>query len=181
MANSLSTISVDIKGLKDVDARLASLGTVAGAKVMRSVLFASTKPILYQAKENARALVGSADPRRPSGSGALEKSIRRVYLRARGGAFGSGTRFTVAVAPKAKDAVAIALAGLVYRRKRPARGIYWGHLVEWGFTARNGKAVPGQGIFRKALQSAQFAAVSTFRLRIARAVERALRKQNAAE
>jgi len=189
-------VSVSVTGLRDVEERLQSLGQVAGTKVMRSVLFTASKPIEVHAKANARALIGSMDPRLPSGSGALEKAIRRVYLRHTGGSFGSGTRFTVSVAPKTKDATAVAIANLVYRRKRPIRGIYWGHLIEWGHRqmgwARRkserwfllgtiGKRVEGKGIFASALRSAGPEATRIFRDRIERAVMRALKKQNAAE
>jgi len=171
--------NVNLKGLRDVEDRLATLGSVGGEKVMRSVLYAATKPIAEAAKANAQALVGSADPRRPSGSGALAKSIRRVYLRPRGLATG-GQRFTVSVAPKAKDRVAVALANLVYKRKRPIKGIYWGHLVEWGHKSRGAGSVPGRNVFRRAIDTTRATAVSIFEREIARRVERAVRR-NAAE
>jgi len=171
--------NVKVSGLRDVDERLATLGAVAGEKVMRSTLYAATKPIMETAKSNAQALVGSNDPRRPSGSGALAKSIRRVYLQPRGLATG-GSKFTVAVAPKAKDRVAVTLANLVYKRKRPIKGVYWGHLVEWGHKTRGSGSVPGKGIFRRALDSTRGTAVAIFEREIARRVDRAVRR-NAAE
>lgn len=172
-------LSINLRGLRDVEDRLATLGSVGGEKVMRSVLYAATKPIAEAAKSNASALVGSTNPRRPSGSGALAKSIRRVYLRPRGLATG-GQRFTVSVAPKAKDRVAVALANLVYKRKRPIRGIYWGHLVEWGHKSRGGSAVPGKNVFRRAIDSTSAAAIGIFEREIARRVDRAVRR-NASE
>lgn len=185
MANTFASISIDVKGLRDVEERLQSLGGVAGTKVMRSVLFAASKPIMTAAKANAQALVGSSDPTRPSGSGALAQAIRRVYLKPRAGGLGAGSRFTVSVAPKTKDQTAIALARLVYQRPR-LKGVYWGHFVEWGTgtnqrKGRKPRKQAAQRIFLRALQSSQAEAVLLFRARIERAVTRALKKQNAAE
>lgn len=170
---------VKLKGLRDIEDRLATLGSVGGEKVMRSVLYAATKPIEAAAKSNAQALIGSSDPKRPSGSGALAKSIRRVYLRLRGLVSG-GQRFTVSVAPKAKDRVAVSLANLVYKRKRPIKGVFWGHLVEWGHKSRGTASVPGRNIFRRAIDSTRATAVGIFEREIARRVERAVRR-NVAE
>lgn len=173
------TIKVDLKGIAQVEERLATLGKVGGEKVMRSVIYAATKPIMEAAKANAQALAGSPDPRRPSGSGALAKAIRRVYLRPTSLARG-GSKFTVSVAPKSKDRVAVALANLVYKRKRPIRGVWWGHLVEWGHKTRGGGSVPGQNIFRRALDSTRSSAVSIFERELAKRVDRAV-KRNVAE
>lgn len=173
------SFGVNLKGLRNVEERLTTLGSVGGERVMRSVLYAATKPILAAAKANAQALVGSADPKRPSGSGALAKSIRRVYLRPRGLTTG-GQRFTVSVAPKAKDRVAVALANLVYKRRRPIKGIFWGHLVEWGHKSRGTAAVPGRNIFRRAIDTTRATAVDIFEREIARRVDRAVRR-NVAE
>lgn len=188
--------SVELKGLKEVDERLVLLGAVAGEKVMRSTLFVAVKPIMDQAIANAAAI--------PTGSGALAKSIRRVYLkptsRLTSLTGGSGSKFTVAVAPKTKDRTAVALANLYYGRKKPIRKIIWGHLVEWGHrignknTGRLTRAttakgllrtrlhgglgrVPGKLIFTRAAQSRAAEAIEIFRNRIGKAIDRALKRQ----
>lgn len=161
--------SVDLKGLQDVDERLVSLGSVAGEKVMRSTLFVAVKPILDQAVANIAAI--------PGGSGALAKATRRVYLKSsRVVGAASGSRFTVAVAPKSKDRVAIALANLFYKRKKPIRGVFWGHFTEWGFNHRGGGKVSGKLVYTRALQSRAAEAVELFRKKIGTAVDRALKK-----
>lgn len=170
---------VSLKGIADVESRLVTLGKVGGEKVMRSVLYAATKPILDTAKANAGALIGSPNPKKPSGSGALQKAIRRVYMRPTGLAAG-GSRFVVSVAPKSKDRVALALANLVYKRKRPIRGVFWGHLVEWGHKGRGGSDVAGKNIFRRAIDSTRSTAISIFERELAKRVDRAVRR-NVAE
>jgi hypothetical protein len=166
MADSFST---DLKGLKEVDENLTRLGAVAGEKVMRSVLFQSAKPILTQAVQNIAAIQG--------GSGALAKATRRVYMKSARSS-SSGSRFTVAVAPKVRDRTAIALANLHYKPRKPIRGIFWGHLVEWGFNHRGGRRVAGKLVFTRALQSSASQAIEAFRQKIFPAVERALKKLN---
>lgn len=168
-----ATTEVTLRGLKEVDDRLVLLGKVAGEKVMRRTLFAAAKPIMDQAKRNIAAI--------PGGSGALHKATRRVYLKARRSSEGSGTRFTVAVGPKATDATAVALANLHYKRGRrgkPIRRVFWGHFVEWGFTTRNGRKIPGRHVFLRALESgAGLRAMASFKSLIGKAVDRALKKQ----
>lgn len=183
--------SVEMKGLKEVDEKLALLGAVAGEKVMRSTIFAAVKPIQEAAQSNISAI--------PGGSGALSKATRRVYLKSGGGGisrlFSTGSRFVAAVAPKTKDRVAIALAGLHYKKK--IRGVFWGHLVEWGHRIGNrstgrltratsfrgssglGK-VQGRLVFTRALNSRSSESIELFRKLIFRAVDRALKRQKVA-
>lgn len=159
--------AIQIRGLKEVDERLVMLGQVAGERVMRSVLFAASKPIADQAVANLSVIRG--------GSGALAKATRRVYMRSRSQS-GRGTRFVVAIAPKVKDRVAIALANLRYKRRKPIRGVFWGHLVEWGFTHRDGR-VAGRMVFTRALNARADEAIETFRKLIGPRVDRALKRQ----
>lgn len=163
-------VSVKLNGLKDVDDRLVLLGAVAGEKVMRATLLAAAKPFEEQAEANISVI------RR--GSGALHKAVRRVYLRAGSSTISAtGSRFVVAVAPKVKDRVAIALANLFYKRKTPIRGIYWGHLVEWGAAHRGGGRISGHLVFTRAARSGAQQAVDLFTKLIGPRVERALKKQ----
>lgn len=172
MADGFST---SIKGLKEVDEALVKLGAVAGEKVIRSTLFSAARPILDQAVSNISAI--------PTGSGALAKATRRVYLRAQSksaGLFGSsGSRFVVSIAPKAKDRVATALANLFYKRKRPIRGVFWGHLVEWGFNhARSGRHVRGRNVFGRAAESRASEAIELFRKLIGPRIARVAKRQD---
>jgi hypothetical protein len=180
MAES-GAFTVNMRGLREVDERLASVGQLAGERVMRAALRAASRPIIASAKDKAAALAGSQDigtrKPRPSGSGALSKAIRAVFLRptnlGSAGSFGGGSRFAVTIAPKVKDRAAIALANLTYKRKRPFRGIYWGHLVEWGHASRGRGSVPGRGIFRSALYGNASQAASIFQEEISKRLDKA--------
>jgi HK97 gp10 family phage protein len=130
---------VKLSGLREVEKELEKLGAREGTRVLRGALFRSAKPIEDEARRRAAAL--------PRGSGALEKSI--------GKRFHAGTKadrlggiFSVIIAPIRNSRVAIALYNLYYKRRRPARGIFHGHLVEFGT-----KYAKAQPIFRPALES----------------------------
>lgn len=184
--------NVSFSGFKEIDENLARLGEVAGEKVMRSSLFTAMKPIQDRAVAGLSAI--------PTGSGALAKATRRVYLRpgtrTPGQIVASKSRFVVAVAPKTKDRVAIALANLHYKRKRPIRGVFWGHLMEWGHRIANRTTgrltrssgarktslhsglgrVRGLRIFTKAYESGSLEAAAIFRRVIGQRVASAIRR-----
>lgn len=122
------TSVVQVKGLKELQKRMIEIGSVSGTKAMRSAMFVATKPLMEQAKSNTAAFTRS---------GALRESISRTFgvKVASGFIFGSdqaGSRFSILVGPKLKHRTAIALYNLVYRKKRPLRGIFYGHLLEFG-------------------------------------------------
>jgi hypothetical protein len=185
------TDSVQLLGLANVEERLGLLDKVAGQKAMRGALFAATKPILEQARANVRAW--------PSGSGALYMAMGRTFrVSARGGGVvaqesGAGSRFAMSVGPRLKVPAAVALYNLAYKRKR--KGIFYGHLLEWGHrigTRRTGRLqrkpgakghvglgrVPSHPFLRRALDNAGLRAAFVFQKQIGLRVERALRKQS---
>lgn len=180
-------LSISFSGFKEIDENLVRLGQVAGEKVMRSSLFVAMKPIEERAKAGLSAI--------PNGSGALAKATRRVYLRPGtrlpDGSRSSSTRFVVAVAPKIKDSVAIALANLHYKRRKPIRGVIWGHLLEWGHRVAHrstgrlsrkagahvgGGRVRGLRIFTKAFEGGSLEAATIFRREIEKRVVAALKR-----
>lgn len=118
-------VTVEVKGLDELRKQLINLGSVAGTKAMRQSMFAATKPLLAQAKANES---------RSSRSGALRESLRRSFRigKSKGVFSEGGSTFTISVGPKTKSRTAIALYNLVYRPKRPRRGIYHGHFIEFG-------------------------------------------------
>ena len=74
--------------------------------------------------------------------------------------------------------MAIALANLFYKRKRPIRGIFWGHLVEWGFAhVRGGARIQGKQVFTRAARSGAQQAVELFTKLIGPRINRAMKKQ----
>ena len=119
-------MQIKVSGLKEVEAQLLKLGSRDGTKVLRAAMLRATKPIEEQAKANAAAI--------SEGSGALALSIGRRFVIGRQKTFGilpdMGGRFTVLIAPIAKNKVAIALYNLFYGRKR--KGIFHGHFAEFG-------------------------------------------------
>lgn len=185
-------LQVSFSGFKEIDENLVRLGQIAGEKVMRSSLFVAMKPIQDRAVAGLTAIQG--------GSGALAKATRRVYLRPGSrladGSVSTATRFVMAVAPKTKDSVAIALANLHYKRRKPIRGVIWGHLLEWGHRIANRSTgrltrskgmrktslhaglgrVRGLRIFTKAYEGGSLEAASIFRKEIGKRVVAALKR-----
>lgn len=136
-------VTVRVSGLKELDAKLKQIGAVAGQKAMRSSLFAASKPILDQAKANTA--------RWPRGSGALNLSLGRRFSVSQN--VTEGSRFTIGIGPRAKARAAIALYNLVYKRKRPIRGIFYGHLLEFRHKDRAGGDVEARPFLLPALQT----------------------------
>lgn len=160
------TGSVSIKGLKEIDANLAKLGKVAGAKIMRGSLYAASKPILDQAKANTAAW--------PKGSGALNLALGRRYTVAASDV--GGSKFSVSIGPKVKHRTALSLYNLFYKRSKRLKGIFYGHLLEFGHKDRAGGDVPAKPFLLRALQSKQSEAVQLLATKLRAAIARALRK-----
>lgn len=189
-------MQLEVKGLRELEERLALLGPVAGAKVMRQAMFAASKPILDQAKRNLAAF--------PGGSGALHLAMGRTFrVGGRGGlsavlAGGAqGSTFTVMIGPRVGARSAIALHNLAYHRH--IRGIFYGHLVEFGHRIGNGRTgylrklnrpnstrheglgtVPARRFLRPALDTGGLRAIFLLRNELGRRIDRALKKQNPA-
>jgi HK97 gp10 family phage protein len=159
-----------VSGLQELEKRLIEIGTVAGTKAMRSALFTATKPILEQAQATA-----------PTRSGALKQALARTFsVNAKAvpqfGDFGvssGGSLFSVSVGPKVKNRTAIALYNLVYKRRRPRRGIYHGHFLEFG-TKRGTKATHW---LERALRSRASEATTKFAEALKKRIEAATRKR----
>lgn len=130
--------SLRLEGLDRVVERLGQLAPVARERAMRAAMFKAMRPVL-------QAVVATT-PRR---SGALRLAMARVYLRPTARAAADALAARVAVAPKAKNRQALALANFSYGRTKRLRGVYWGHFVEFG-TKRGIK--PGR-FMQRALQA----------------------------
>jgi HK97 gp10 family phage protein len=160
-------MTIKVTGLKELQARLVEIGSVAGTKAMRSAMFTASKPILDRAKANA-----------PVRSGALRQAISRTFaVRALGGAYlfgdGPGSRFSILVGPKTKNRTAVALYNLVYKAKRPRRGVYHGHFLEFG-TRRGTRRTD---FLRRAIESSASEAVSKLAEALKKRIEAAARKK----
>lgn len=160
-------MTIKVTGLKELQARLIEIGSVAGTKAMRSAMFTASKPILDRAKANA-----------PVRSGALKQAISRTFaVRSMGGAYNfgevPGSRFSILVGPKSKNRVAVTLYNLVYKPRRQRRGIYHGHFLEFG-TARGTRRTD---FLRRAIESSANEAVSRLAEALKKRIEAAARKR----
>jgi hypothetical protein len=109
-------VTVELKGLKDLEARLTELDALGGQKLVRRVLRKIAKPLEQRAKANAAGL---------GGSGALAASIRIVARRTRGNQIAA-----VAVTSKARERRAVVIYNNAYKRQR--KGIFYGWMVDQG-------------------------------------------------
>lgn len=163
-------VSVDIKveGLREIEARLLELDAMAGARLLTRATRRSLIPLEKRATTNA-ASIGK--------SGALAESIQIVTVRPTGSEVAA-----VQVGPRKKSRRALALHNLYYSRKR--KGIFYGHLVEYGFTARGPSArkVRGWPFFQAAWSMTRAGVVPEFRRILAeglRRIERRAKRRNA--
>ncbi len=158
---------ISVTGLKELQKRLIEIGSVSGTKIMRSAMFAATKPILDKAKANA-----------PERSGALRAALARTFgVAARSASLfsgeGSGSRFSILIGPKVRNRTAVALYNLVYNPKRPRRGIFHGHFTEFG--TRTG--TQARHWLRSALESSSRAATSLLAEALKKKIEAAAKKR----
>ena len=110
-------VEVKLQGLEAAFARLEELGALGQQKQVLTVLRRSARPTLRAAQSAARGL---------NGSGALSKAMKVAKVKTLKG----DEVARVVVAPTAKDRTAVFVHNAFYGRKR--KGIFYGHLVEWG-------------------------------------------------
>lgn len=134
-------VQIRVEGLKELDARLAELGAVAGRRALNSALRSSLKPMVNAARAAARG----------DDSGALSASIEAITARPPSG---RDTAALVLVGPRKKSSLALFVHNSFYKRKR--KGIFYGHLVEFGHRigthrgrlARASRALTEKGLAR---------------------------------
>lgn len=173
-------MTITVSGLREVEAQLAELGARAGTRILRRAMMLGAVPIEQHAE---RTVAGWS-----RGSGALHQSIgRRFYTGA--GTVGTdanlppmGGRFSVQIAPLRKNRTALALYQLHYGRR--IKGIFYGHLIEFGHMKRAGKKrfgpagkVPPRPFLLPALQSEAQSAVNIMANEVRAGIERELRKR----
>lgn len=110
-------VEVKLEGLQEAFARLEELGALGQQKQVLTILRRSARPTLRAAQSSARGL---------NGSGALSKAMKVAKVRSLKG----DEVARVVVSPTVKDKTAIFVHNSFYNRKR--KGIFYGHLVEWG-------------------------------------------------
>lgn len=133
---------------------------------MRSAMFTATKPILDRAKANA-----------PVRSGALRQAIARTFGVKSGARvlFGDvpGSRFSILIGPKVRNRTAIALYNLVYKPRRPRRGIFHGHFLEFGTKSGTRRT----DFLKRALEASASQAVLKLAETLKKRIEAAARKR----
>lgn len=110
-------VEIKLEGLAECMARLDELGALGQQKLLYRVLAKAAKPISVAAASNAR---------RFNRSGALAKAVKVARIKRLKGEQVA----KVVVAPTVKDRTAIYAYNAFYGRK--IKGIFYGHLVEWG-------------------------------------------------
>lgn len=116
-------VTVEIKGLQELEARLDEIGALASQKLLRRVLRKVAKPLLDRATQNAQSVARS---------GALAASMRIVLRREKGAQVAA-----VAVTSKGRDRTALFVHNAYYQRKR--KGIFYGWMLEKGHRVASGK------------------------------------------
>lgn len=111
---------IKVEGLKEFEARMLELDALAAKRLLTRATRRSLIKLERQATANAESF---------SRSGALAESVRIVTVRPKG-----SETVAVQVGPKKKDRRAVALQNVYYNRKR--KGIFYGHLVEFGHRVR---------------------------------------------
>lgn len=158
-------ITLRIKGLAELDAKLKQLSTLAQERALRRAMFRPMERVLKTAQANA--------PRR---SGALRLALTRMFTSARKGFAVNNARglaARVAIAPRLKDPRAIALYNLSYGRRKRIRGIFYGHFLEFG-TRKGTRATHFLG---NALRAHAQHVIDEFAQELERAIERELKRR----
>ena len=111
---------IKVEGLRELEARLLELDAIAAKRLLTRATRRSLIKLERQATANAESF---------SRSGALAESVKIVTVKPKG-----SETVAVQVGPKKKDRRGVALHNVYYGRKR--RGIFYGHLIEFGHRVR---------------------------------------------
>jgi HK97 gp10 family phage protein len=164
----MDEISLTFEGLAELDEKLQALSSVARERSLRRAMWPAMAPVLNHAKAGA--------PRR---SGALAVAMARAVQTAgkgRGLSFGGQEKSLVArvvVTPRRNNRQAVALHNIFYSRKRPIRGIYYGHFLEFG-TKRGVKPLK---FMNRAISSNAQRVINIFAEQLEKAIRTELRRR----
>lgn len=164
-------MDIKVSGLKEIENQLQELGSKTGTRILRASMLAANRPILEQAKANVASI--------KDGSGSLHQAMGARFFAGQKqvndlGVPEMGGRFSVQTAPIRKNRTAIALHNLIYKRNR--KGIFHGHLLEFGHKTVNGKQVSARPFLKPALDSKGPGAVAGLASELKRRIELQLRK-----
>lgn len=168
-------VTVTIKGLAELEARLTELDALAGQKLVRRVLRKVAKPMFQRAVAGAQSVGKSM---------ALAASVQIYNKKPKGREVAK-----VAVGSVAKNRTATFVHNAYYNRKR--KGVFYGWMLERGhrvgtrstgwlqkLTRRNGRGgtaagqVRGRPWFEPAVRASEGEAISAFVAEMAKAVKR---------
>jgi hypothetical protein len=107
---------IRVDGLKEIEARLVELDAISGARLVTRATRRSLIALEKRATANAASIAKS---------GALAESVSIVTVRPKGNEVAA-----VQVGPRKKSRKGVAVHNLYYGRKR--KGIFYGHLIEFG-------------------------------------------------
>lgn len=149
-----------VSGFKELDAKLATLKGAQGVRVIKSAMLSAALVV----EERAVSILAS----REGGSGALAESIGRKFVADT--EQNVGRKFHVYVGPRPQKKSAVALHNLAYRRR--TKGVFYGHLVERGFTHKGGKSVAGRPFMLPALQQTRSQLIARFKEELGAGIDR---------
>lgn len=148
--------TVRVRGLRQLDRRLATLPTKVGFKALRSGMMKASLPMFKLAKSNAQS-VGIKALDAGSTAAAMGRWTRKL----------SPTRTALFMGPRNKNKKALALWNTFHGKD--AKRLNHFHLVEFGSV--NG---PAQPFLRPAFEAAKLQYVQSIRREIDRAIDKAV-------
>jgi HK97 gp10 family phage protein len=160
-------MTIEAKGFKQIDERLAALGSKVGTRIVRRALLIAADPIVEQAQHNVAT--------QSNRSGALALAVGKRFVVGASGGLASllpdlGKRFAAVIAPLKANRVATALYNLVYGTRR--RNLFHGHFIEFGTRFMQAKPFLGPALFARARD-----AINIFRAEVKDGIERELRRR----
>ncbi len=164
----MDEISLSFEGIDELDEKLQALSTIGRERALRRAMWPAMVPVLEHAKANA--------PRR---SGALAVAMARAIQSAgkgKGLRFGGQDKSLVArvvVTPRRNNRQAVALHNIFYSRKKPIRGMYYGHFLEFG-TKRGVKPMK---FMNRAISSNSQRVINIFAEQLEKAIRTELRRR----
>lgn len=115
-------VTVEVKGLKELEARLQEIAGLGAPKIVRRVLRKVAKPLEARARAQAQGRARS---------GALAASVKIVGRRAKGQQVAA-----LAVTSKARERTALFVHNAYYHRRR--KGIFYGWMLDRGHAPSTG-------------------------------------------
>lgn len=159
-------VDIKVEGLQHLqDLLTTQLPAKAQTKVMVRALKKAGRPMVTTVRGAYRGL---------SGSGALAQAT--TMWQRKKGTLGRNTFASVEIGPKRGNKSALAKYYSHYRKRATPKsliaGIRHGHLVEFGFTHRGGKAVAGKNILGAAMDKHGRSAITEFGAILGAEIER---------